>query len=247
MWWENSTRRRLNYTEKWDADIKGLSPNLWQPSRPNTPKTLPHSPAPALFVWLVVQVIAIVLSACRVPLWARAPQAGEFLAMSFLLVAQVLSAALLMPRLVCDLRTAAMAAACAWPFTVLAGFLAAAPGALIFHAGAYLTGWLFCLWVWRLPLSSTKAQMIASGVAAAWSAGGVVLWYCRIEFASDAAPLTPAVRSAMGPLVGAMSILDPLKARQAWPWLTLAAAGFAGAIAICLKKLVARTPAHKSV
>src|SRR5207237_206302 len=143
------------------------------------------SATPPLAIWMTLQTLALALAALRLPLWARAPEAGEFRAIPLLLIVQILAAAVLAPRLTSHWRTAIMAIVSAWPFATLAGLLGATSISTILLAGAYVTGWLIVLWSWQLPLATMKSKMIGAAVAATWAAGGPVLFFIRAEYGGD--------------------------------------------------------------
>jgi hypothetical protein len=181
----------------------------------------------SLFIWLAVQTLALTLAALRVPLWARAPEAGEFLAIPILLIVQILSAALLSPRLASDWRIAVMAIACVWPFAVLAGLLAVTGVMTILLAGGYVTGWLIVLFAWQSALESSRSKMIGAAVAATWAASGPLLLFIRTEYGGSPAPTGWMAQIAAGPVMHALHVVDPA-GHAAGPWMMLAIAAILG-------------------
>lgn len=177
-----------------------------------------------LFIWMTVQTLALTLAALRVPLWARASEAGEFRAIPVLLVAGVLSATLLSPRLTSDWRITLMAIACCWPFAVLAGLLGAAPISTILHAGGYISAWLIVLWACLLPFETVGARLVGAAIAATWSASGPVLLFLRAEYGSGATPAGRMSQIAEGPLMYALRVVDIDSGYQVEPWAVLATA-----------------------
>src|SRR4051794_35664528 len=58
-----------------------------------------------LIAWLLIQLLALLLAAARVPLWARFDGAIESWALCWMLAMQVGASALLFPWLMSDLRS----------------------------------------------------------------------------------------------------------------------------------------------
>ena len=164
------------------------------------------APGP-LLVWSTLQLGAIALSAWRVPLAAQFPQPPEFQAIRVLIVVQFIAAALLSPVLLADWQMG-LAALCSGGTlllvaSVLAGWSLGDPLPLV----GYLVAWLICLFAWMKALGGAKWRMTAAGIAAAFSAGGPVLWY----LGEDLGLATASVPAAYGPLWPAL--LDPR-----FPW-----------------------------
>jgi hypothetical protein len=174
-----------------------------------------------LFTWMAVQTLALTLAALRVPLWARASEAGEFRAIPILLIAGVLSAALLAPCLTVNWRMTLMAIVCCWPFAVLAGLLGAATVNTILLAGGYLSAWLIVLWACLLPLETVKSRLVGAAIATTWSASGPVLLFLRLEYGSGVTPESPVARIAEGPLMYALRVVNADWGYQWEPWVVL--------------------------
>ena len=179
------------------------------------------SPALPLLAWLIPQLLAISLAAWRVPLatgYAGYPRPAESLAPDLLIAVQVGLAALLSPLVLRDVRTALMAAASAWPLTVLAGSLAALPAGRTALACAYVTGWVAALALWQRAMRSYRSQLLVVALASAVSIGGAALAYLRAEFAAPVSDEALA-SGAFGPLAAAIAI-PRAPAPVAWPaWL----------------------------
>ena len=101
----------------------------YSPIESPSPRPTARSPFAPVFLWLVIQLIALAIPIARVPFFATKhfPHTPETLASGVMLVFQIGSSALLFPFLLRDAKTATMAVAASWPFTVLAGFLTAQP------------------------------------------------------------------------------------------------------------------------
>jgi hypothetical protein len=183
-----------------------------------------------ILAWLTIQAAALALAATRVSLWARAPAATEIFAIPILLVVQILSASLLSPVLAAHWRSAAIALASVWPFAVLAGLLGAQSIETIVRSGAYVSGWLIVLWVWQAGILSLDGRMRIAALATTWSAAGPILLFIRMEYGiSLPQPTTRAGSALLGPIVGAITALDPtVFPLQSWVWLELLVAGLAG-------------------
>jgi hypothetical protein len=195
---------------------------------------------------LLVQIGAISLCACRIPLWAHAPQAGEFLAVDVLLIVQIVFAALLSPRLCNDWRTSLMAIACAWPFAVLAAILAAAPALTIVRSGIYVSAWIAVLWIWSLPFSSKTGHFTVAAVASTWAAGGPILLFIGSEYAATPFyPTLPLAISSFGPATSGPAAIHANFSEYWGIWATLAACGFLGIASFLVKTvLISRFSAH---
>ena len=171
-----------------------------------------------LVIWLAVQVCALAVSAARIRLWASAPQASEQLALAVLLAAQIGSASLLMPRLLASGRSTLIAIVTAWPLGELASFLADQPLARFIAAQAYVSVCLLGLYCWTRVIRRPTAQLYASALAIMASAGGAVLWYLHLEFATGVGGMQWSSASLFGPVLGAISLLCP--GNVTWrPWV----------------------------
>src|SRR3954470_15160118 len=143
--------------------------------------------AAPLALWLVVQMVALVASAARVPFWARFTQPAEDLALHVMLVTQLCAAALLAPilfgtwsRTICVLLTAIV-------FVQLSALLAAAGTAVTILAALYVACWLLALATW---ISATRCNAVAGAIvviiASCFTIGGTVLLYARRELSDEA-------------------------------------------------------------
>jgi len=102
-----------------------------------------------------------------------------------------------------------LTAACGWVMLALACALAGwSPQGLIAPASS-LIFWIICLACWRAAARTRGQQMIASAVASAYTVGGALLWYLRIDLGSGESG--PDMR--FGPLAGLLH--DPSHPRIA--------------------------------
>ena len=160
------------------------------------------SRAAFLAVWLVPQICALAISAFRIPLWARFPEAGETLALPLMLAVQIATAAILLPSFE-DWRKSATALLAAWPMAIIAGSMSAAP------LGATIRGEIdVAVWIISIAFAAMVCQLptvrgIAWAIANTWSLGGGLLAYLRLEFLSNASPLPVFLA---GPMVNAIWI-----------------------------------------
>ncbi|HWE01052.1 MAG TPA: hypothetical protein VG326_01490 [Tepidisphaeraceae bacterium] len=215
-------------------------------TQPNTPTgATPHAFAAPIysvtpiFAWLLIQVAAIALAACRVPLWPHAPQAGEFLAVEILLVVQILGAALLSPRLCERWPTTLMAIACAWPFQILAGFLAATSIPPMIQGGLYVSGWIAALWGMGLPFRSRIGRSTLSAAASTWAAAGPILLFIGNEYpATPFHPGSAIARGALGPIIDSLIRIGPDAPQPGtiWGWPELAGVGLVGMSIVLIVK-----------
>ena len=163
------------------------------------------SPAAPLFVWLVLQLIALSLAGFRVPLSARFPPPGEQFAIHIMLVTQITASALLFPFLLRDVKTSAMVILSIAPFVQLSAFLSSVPMTRAALAAAYVATWLVTLAMWRVILVSRSSQFIGAASATALALGGAVIWYVAAD-ARDPRAVEPSP-ALFGPVVGALAQL----------------------------------------
>jgi hypothetical protein len=203
-------------------------------SDPAHPGATPPSLAvtACLILWLVVQLGAIWLASARVPLWARLPQAAELWAIHYLVVAQVAASALTFPWLMKSWASTVAVIATAWPFVFLAGLLSPLPVQTVVLVAVYLSIWLLALRILRSPLSSTRQQFTRVAAAALWAFGGPILIFLHLEYAPDPQMLMGPKRAALGPMMGALWLLEG-KTRIAFVIAAIAAVASITAAAIC--------------
>ena len=194
--------------------------DLSQTNRPRV--SLHRSPVGPLFAWLLLQLVALAVPIARIPFYASKsfPSTPEVIALGVMLVVQIGGAALLFPYLMRDARAALMVIAASWPFTALAGFLAAqvdqrkTPAAIV-----YVSLWLVALALWNSALRTPRQKGIGIAVAVLLAFGGPLTWYLSGEYGTALSGETVAT---LGPILGSIAIAEqnPL---QKGPWLFVAA------------------------
>ena len=147
---------------------------------------------------------AIALAAWRVPLAAQYPQPAEFQAVRILIVVQFVGAALLSPALLTHWPTALAALFSGGTLLLLASVLSGWTPQDALPILGYMTLWLGCLFAWMKALGGGKWRMAGSGIAAAFTAGGPLIWYLGQDLGSTGSGKSPL---AYGPLWPAL--LDP--------------------------------------
>jgi hypothetical protein len=188
------------------------------PSKP-WPVSPRQSPVGPLFVWVFLQLSALAISIARIPFFATKsfPNTPETIALAVMLVFQIGGSALLFPFLLRDARAAAMVIAASWPFTVLAGFLAAqSDHRKIIAAAIYVSVWLIGLALWSQALRTHRGKGIGVAVAILVALGGPLAWFLTAEYGVTGNAGWGAV-SGWGPILAAMAVTerDPMH-RQSW-------------------------------
>lgn len=163
------------------------------------------SPAAPLFVWLVIQLLALSLGVFGVPLAARVVQPEQF-ALHLMLVTQVVAAAMLFPLILRDESTSAMAILAIAPFIQLTSYLSAIPLASASLAGAYVALWMTTLAMCRPMLRMQRNEMLAVACALALSVGGGLVWYLHTEL-RGAGQVNWSVGAFCGPVAGVIAQL----------------------------------------
>jgi hypothetical protein len=158
-----------------------------------------------LLLWMALQLLALGLSAARVPLFARFPNPIERQAILQMLVMQIAASALLFPALLRSWRSLVLAAAGAWPMLALANLLGGEPPFCAANATLYLTVWLTTLTLWNRTLTNDHQRAIAVAIASLWSIGGPLFLYLHIEAAGASGLWPPESKSlfwavAAGPM-----------------------------------------------
>lgn len=134
-----------------------------------------------LLMWLLVQLLALLVAAFRVPLAAGYRQPGDLLAAHVMVVAQVTIAALVFPYLMRS-GPAAIAVVCsAWPLVVIAGVLSGTPTAGIVAAAGYVTAWLLALGALNAALPE-RFRPLGVATVTLLSVGVLIVLYLDVEF-----------------------------------------------------------------
>lgn len=139
-----------------------------------------------LFVWLVIQLIALALAAGRVSLSAHFAQPAETLALQEMVIVQFAASVMLMPLLLRDARAWLTLSLIAAPMLLIAGSLATASTGRIAMTWAWLVTWLATLALWRRALPARR-QLTAVAIANLLTLGGLLLAYLESDFGSDSA------------------------------------------------------------
>lgn len=198
-------------------------------ARENPPPRI-ASPTAPIFLWLLVQLIALLIAANDLPLSARYPQPAHLLAIEVMLAVQTAAAGLLFPWVLRDVRAGVLAVLSAWVFVVLAGAMSAVGVNAIFAAASFSTLWMIALWLWNRALSGEAAKRVAVAVAVLLSAGGVMLYYVAIEFGEGS-----YARGNFGVLLAGLD-----QPRRPWSnaamWLTLTSLAVAAIVARAIRR-----------
>ncbi len=178
----------------------------------------PLSPTGPAFLWLAVQIAALIIAAFRIPLWAQAPTGQEVLALKIVAIAQIWASSLLFPMLMKTWQQWMMSIVITWPLIALAGLLAAVDHEAIFSTAAYVTAWLVVLGLIHFALGNFRLRMIGVAAISFWSMGWPFLLFIRQEYG-------PGAHAALGldasPIIAVSS--DLLHSAPAWESLAVAA------------------------
>ncbi|MDP9172770.1 MAG: hypothetical protein M3O30_02750 [Planctomycetota bacterium] len=199
--------------------------------------------------WLGVQFAALAVAALRFSLSSRYPRAGEELALAVMLVAQTAAAALLFPVLLQTPRWTIIAIAAAWPMAFMASVLADVEIERFVICELYVSGWMLALYLWGWAVENPTARIFMPALAAMLSLGGPLAWYLHAEFGVASADINWSSAGALGPTLGALSLLYSPFFRSAWVMLGIIMIG--GAIAAVIgqkrpKSLQNKTPSATS-
>lgn len=137
--------------------------------------------AAPLLVWLIIQILALTLSAARVKLWAKFSAAGETYALDELIVAQFITSSLLFPFLCRSSRRTFAVIVASLPMIALAGFLSWSTLAVSGWIALNLALWLAALWAWWRVVEDSPFELIAVAIAGALNIAGPVLAYLVAE------------------------------------------------------------------
>ena len=165
-----------------------------------------RSPFSPVLVWLLLQLIALAISAGRIPFYAikSFPQPAELIALPLMLVVQIGASALLFPFLLRDFRTAGLVVVASWPFTVLAGFLTGITTTRgIPYSAIYVTIWLAGLGLWNKALRSPRGQVMGVAIALFGTFGGVLLNYLSREYGREE---SSSILGTWGPIQQAIQL-----------------------------------------
>ena len=209
------------------------------PASAPVPPPAKKSPAAPLFLWLVLQLIALSLAVFRIPLTARFPLPGEQFALHVMLITQIVAPALLFPFLLRDVKTSAMVILSILPFVQLSSYLSSIPITRVALAALYVAVWLLTLAIWRVILDARRTEMAGVAFATSLSLGGAVIWYVYAE-AREPGAIDWSHDGLFGPILGAIA---QLHAAPSSPWIVLLSLLIlgAGVVGLTQKRAVGRS------
>jgi hypothetical protein len=162
-----------------------------------TARTNPSSAPPGklapLLVWLLMQLLALLLSISNAPLFARPAHAMETYALGIMLAVQVAAAVLLFPWLLRDATDILRVMVSAWLFDQLAGMLAMQEASDIVVATVGISTWLVGLSLWSGVCATMRMQLAAVALLSSASIGLVAAICVSMEFADESLPLSGAL------------------------------------------------------
>lgn len=135
----------------------------------------------------MVQWIALLLAADRIPLAAHYFAIPELHASQIMLVAQFSWMAILFPVLCRSWQMGIATLASGWVMLVLAAMLSAWQMSDVLQPAAYLGLWVLALMLWRRVLRSNWLQMMGSSLIATFTIGGPLVWYFGTDLGQGAA------------------------------------------------------------
>jgi hypothetical protein len=138
-----------------------------------------------LLIWLLLHLLALLISLLRIPLAAGFPRPAELLAAQVMVITQVTASALLFPWVMRTGTSAIVAVATTWPFLALAAAVSGLPPVRVLAAGTYVTAWMVAWWAWA-GWAPVRWRAAAVAVASLLTAGSLALFYLRLEFGPDA-------------------------------------------------------------
>ena len=168
-----------------------------------------QSPVIPLALWLAVQGLMLLLAALKIPFSNNFPNPAERMALDEMLVVQIAAAAILAPMLMRDATTAALAAIASWPFTMLAGLLAAEidPWKIVCPA-AVVSLWIAALALWIWILRTQRMRQALAALATSLALGGPLGWYLNAEFGGGNGVLDWSTHGRWGPIMAALGFCD---------------------------------------
>jgi hypothetical protein len=140
--------------------------------------------AKPLIVWIVIQLIAIILSAIHIRLWATAPRATETLALDELLFAQFLISSLLFPFLCRTWQSTTAMILTSLPMIAFAATLAGIGDSICIACWLNLSIWLLGLLCFRRLLPTPAAELIAVATLSTLNISAILICYLTAEMTS---------------------------------------------------------------
>lgn len=162
-----------------------------------------------VFVWLALNMLALLAAGLHVPFSARFIVPEEQMALHEIYCVQMIAAAMLFPFLFRTFSTTVLVVMVTPLCVQLAGVLAAESKFLPLVCDcAYPTLWLMGLAVWAYVLRGEKARMYGVAVALLWVVGGATVAYLEAEFGAAGQGFNWSRHLALGPLVRGMALLE---------------------------------------
>jgi hypothetical protein len=171
-----------------------------------------------VFVWLLLNMLALLAAGLRVPFSARFIVPEEQMALHEVFLVQITASAMLFPYLFHTFSTAVVIVAVTPLCVQLAGVLAAESVFLRLVADcAYPTIWLAGLAVWAYVLRGKKARLYGVALALLWVVGGATMAYLNREFAMQQQNFDWHHHPTQGPLFAGIALLEAgPKAGMVW-------------------------------
>lgn len=143
----------------------------------------------AIAVWLLAQFTSLILTALRVPLWARPPLPIESVAAEQMIVVQIVCAAMLFCWLMSNRLTSMFVILTSAPMLMFAGVLSASPLGNLARGWIYLCVVLIALACWSAVLRGRRARLGAIAVVSILVLGMPIIRYLSSEH-HHSTPLT---------------------------------------------------------
>ncbi len=166
--------------------------------RAEAPGLSPGSTTRVIAVWTLIQLLPLIASATRLPIWQNQPKPEESAALVVMLTTQLAIATLMAPLLLGDASRWLATSTVALPFLALASLLASARWRDAEMVAIVEIGW-FSILAGALCLSkSTAGRSLITAAASIYVIGGAILFYVTDEFASPTSlPMTSPI---IGPI-----------------------------------------------
>lgn len=163
----------------------------------------------AVLVWLLLNMLALLVTGLRIPFSARFISPEEQMALHEIFFLQMVASAMLFPFLFRTFATTVVILAVTPLCVQLAGVLAAQSEfwPLVCDC-AYPTLWLAGLAVWAYVLRGKKARMYGVALALLWVVGGGMMAYSNREFLDPTQSFDWKHHPALGPLVAGFALLE---------------------------------------
>lgn len=135
---------------------------------------------PAFFIWVLLQVLALVLAWADIHLTAQGTPGSQWLALKILLVAELAGAALLFPTMLVGWQAAVLAAAISFPLTQIAAQFAGASAMAGLKASLLVAVWIAGLTAWNAVAGHRR--LLLQSLIMLWVFGSAFFVYLIMEF-----------------------------------------------------------------